>query len=344
MKTNQNISSQFLILTLAAFMITLLISAAQAQDINQLNNIAQNNSTQNQAQSNQVNAGGGAAQVLQVQMPQKNLARRILENTTFTYYQQFLGPTMSGSGSETYNVFQEGVNAPGTGRAPLQSFHAVNLRYQINNDWAVGTSLAAVNGYTDEVNNNGIVNRPDTEFFNARAYVALPPLRLSFGTLFSTLSYEAPTSAISRDDGMTWGWVLSESFSFNIPNPKWSVGILAQYYRAYFEHERNVKPPQDFGYLPTQLQSVIISGGPYANYRVNDNWMIGSLITLDWDQKGVQTDSREYNNNLPHRGRLSVNYYPNNIKFISNVGVFAQALLKFRPETTAMGADLLVRF
>jgi hypothetical protein len=343
MKTKQLISSQILILTLAVLMVLTMIQIAQAQDINQLNNIAQSNSTQNQAQPSQVNARG-SAQVLQVKMPQKSLGRRILDNTSFTYYQQFLGPTMSGDSSQTYNVFQEGIDAPGTGRAPLQSFHAVNLRYQINNDWAIGTSLAAVNGYTSEVNNDGIVNRPDSEFFNARAYVSLPALRMPFGTLFSTLSYEAPTSSISRNDDMTWGFVLSESLAFNVKNPRWSVGILAQYYRAYFDHDRNVKPPQAIGFMPTQLQSVIVSGGPYANYRFNDNWMMGSLITLDWDQRGVQTDSREFNNNLPHRGRLSLNYFPTKVKYLTNIGVFAQALLKFRPETTAMGADFLVKF
>lgn len=343
MKIKQFISSQILILTLAVLMVLMMIQQAQAQDINQLNNIAQSNSTQNQAQPNQVNARG-SAQVLQVKMPQKSVGRRILESTSFTYYQQFLGPTMAGDSSQTYNVFQEGIDAPGTGRAPLQSFHAVNLRYQINNDWAIGTSLAAVNGYTSEVDNNGIVNRPDSEFFNARAYVSLPAIRMPFATLFSTLSYEAPTSSISRNDEMNWGWVLSESLAFNIPNPRWSIGLLAQYYRAYFKHERNVKPPQAFGYMPTQLQSVIVSGGPYANYRFNDNWMLGSLITLDWDQRGVQTDSREFNNNLPHRGRVSLNYFPTRVKYLTNIGIFAQALLKFRPETTAMGADFLVKF
>ncbi|HLW55833.1 MAG TPA: hypothetical protein VKY27_00505 [Bacteriovoracaceae bacterium] len=325
---------------------------AQAQNINTLNSessplnsgsgttdtVAQSSQTQNQA------AGTNYMPRLSTKMPQKSLSSTILSNTFLTYYQQFLGPTLAGSGSETYNVFQEAMDEPGTGRAPVQSFHSVNLRYRINNDWSVGASLAATNGYTKEVENQAswgkFQNKPDNEFFNARVYANLPAWRTSIGTLWSTVAYEAPTSVTSRNNGMIGGLVISESFSFNLPSFKWSVGILGQYYRAYYD-ENVTKTP---GYLPFNKQTVIISGGPYVNYRINDNWMIGSIVTFDWDQRGRQTDTLEFNNNLPHRGRLSLNYFPTSLKYLTNVGVFAQALLKFRPETTAIGADFAIRF
>lgn len=341
MKVKQNVSSQLLIPALAALGTVLIIQAAQAQDTNS-NTIARNDQTQNQALS--------SGQYLKVKMPQKSLGSRILENTTLTYYQQFLGPTLSGPSSETYNVFQEGINQPGTGRAPLQSFHAANIRYNINRDWAIGASLAAVNGYTGEVANKStkpgfgpVVNRPDDEFFNARAYVVTPAIRFTPMTFYTTIAYEAPTSVTSRNDDMTAGAVLIENISFNLPNPRWNVGILGQYYRAFFNQKKNVKPPQGPGF-PTELQTVIVSGGPYANYRFNDNWQLGSMLTFDWDQRGPQTGSSEYNNNLPHRGRMSLTYFPTQMKVLSNVGVFAQTLLKFRPKTTALGADFTLRF
>ncbi|MFA5584864.1 MAG: hypothetical protein WDA09_11690 [Bacteriovoracaceae bacterium] len=321
-------------------------SLANAQNISTLNSenapisntdttVAQNSQTQSQA------AGTNYMPRLQAKLKQKSLGSKILSNTFLTYYQQFLGPTMSGPNNETYNVFQEGMDLPGTGRAPLQSFHSMNLRYRINNDWAVGSSLAVVNGYTSEVDNDGIVNRPEAEFFNARFYVNLPPARLKLGTLWSTISYEAPTSVTSRNNDMKGGLVISESFSFNLPSFKWNVGILGQYYRAYYNS--NVLPAPFIGGYPINLQTVIISGGPYVNYRINDNWMVSSILTFDWDQRGNQTDKWEFNNNLPHRGRLSLNYFPS-MKYLTNVGVFAQALLKFRPETTAFGADFAIRF
>jgi hypothetical protein len=67
------------------------------------------------------------------------------------------------------------------------------------------------------------------------------------------------------------------------------------------------------------------------------------MLILDWDQRGVQANSREFNNNLPHRVRTTISYYPNRFK-ITNVGVFTQALVKFRSDTTAVGAELAVRF
>jgi hypothetical protein len=348
MKIRSRVSSQILILGLAGLVIVLTIQVAQAQNFPGEPGVAAPSIAQSISNQSQVGAGlgeGGQGQILKIDMPQKNWGQKIIEKTSLNYYQQFLGPTAAGRGSETYNVFQEAMDAPGTGRAPLQSFHAANIRYQINNSWATGVSLAATSGYTDEVRTRvGTINSGETTFFNARAFVVAPGWTTRLGTLFSTISYEAPTSSISRNQGMNFGWVLTESFAFRLPNPSWSAGIMGQYYRAYYNQDRNVMPPQSAGFLPTPLQTVIISGGPYVNYRFNDFWQLSSLITLDWDQRGVQTDSREFNNNLPHRGRIGMTYFPQQLKFLSSIGLFSQALLKFRPETTAFGAEFAMRF
>ena len=320
-------------------------SLALAQPFEQPTQVAQSNN-----QGNFQNQNANQTQFIQTSMPQKSLGRRILENTSLGYYQQFLGPTAKGPGSQTYNVFQEGIDSPGTGKSPLQSFHAVSLRHQVTTNWGFGASISAVNGYNDGVENTDrsgstFINGPDTQFFNARAFVALPPLRFSPGTLFTTVSYEHPTSSISKEDEMRWGWVLAQSFAFNIPNHRWSAGLMGQVYRLYYKN--NVKAPPfspAFGGRPTPLQTMIVSGGPYLNYRFSDKWMIGSLVTFDWDQRGLQTGSREFNNNLSDRARVTVSYFPQRLKYLQSVGIFSQALLKFRPETTAFGADFLLRF
>jgi hypothetical protein len=290
------------------------------------------------------------AQVIQTNMPQRSIGKRLLEHTTLSYYQQFLGPTAKGSGSETYNVFQEGIDSPGSGRAPLQSFHALSLRHQLTTNWSLGASLSAVNGYTDEVENVGrsgstFLNGSDTNFFNARAFMSLPPLRFTPGTLFTTVSYEHPTSSISKEDEMRWGWVIAQSYALNLPNYRWSAGLMGQLYRIYYKN--NVKAPPfspALGGRPTPLQTLIVSGGPYVNYRFSDKWMLGSIVTFDWDQRGPQTGSREFNSNLSDRARVTLSYFPQKLKHLQSVGVFSQALLKFRPETTAFGADFSLRF
>lgn len=285
-------------------------------------------------------------QIIQTNMPQKSFGKRLWEDTTLGYYQQFLGPTPSGSSSETYNVFQEGIDQPGTGRAPLQSFHALNLRHQINTNWAVGATLSAVNSYTDAVenkNNNGTTSivRPDSEFFNARAYVSIPAWQIPIGTVFTTVSFEAPTSSISKEQEMRYGLVLSQSLAFTMPNVRWNAGLTGQIYRMYYKN--NLQPSKFEGNSPIIMQTMIVSGGPYVNYRFNDSWMLGSAITFDYDQRGVQSGTKEFNNNLPHRGRVNLSYFPK-IKYIQSVGLFGQSLLKYRNETTALGADISVKF
>jgi hypothetical protein len=289
-------------------------------------------------------------QIIQMNMPQKSLARRLLDNTTLGYYQQFLGPTVAGKGTQTYNVYQEGMDVPGSGAAPLQSFHSVNLRHQINTDWAIGATLSATNGYTKAVVNKDDkgqelpANRPDVEWFNARAYVSLPSMDFDFAKIFTSIAYEAPTSSISKESEMRYAWVISQSYALNLADVRWNAGVTGQIYRMYYTN--NVQPPPFSpaeGGKPTPLQTMIISGGPYVNYRFNDRWMLGSVLTFDYDQRGVQSGSRDFNNNLPHRGRVNLTYFPN-IKYLQSVGLFGQGLLKYSPQTTAIGADFSVKF
>ncbi len=284
-------------------------------------------------------------ETISTDMSSGNSAKRFLKNLNLGYYQQFLGPTLSGPSGETYNVYQEGMDTPRSGRAPLQSFHTLSLRYKISDNWAVGGSVAAVNGYTEQVENRGgVVNNGDTTFFNSRLSLFLPNVSGSFGTFFTTLSYELPTSEIARDNRQRFGWVIGETLAFKLPSYKWTAGISGQVYRVYYENsQRAAVLPNGFRAMPTQLQTMIVSVSPYVNYRFNDKYQLGSTVVMDWDQRGYQEGSGEFNNNLPHRARMTGTYFPS-MKYLSSVGVFTQALVKFRPDTTAVGAELAVNF
>lgn len=302
-----NISSNLLILILGAIGLSLMIQLAQAQ-------------------------------VIQTTLPSNSVGQTILEKTSLSYYHQILGPTLAGQGGETYNVFQES-------RSPYQSFHAANLRYQMNNNWSFGASLAAVNAYGDTVTNQQTGLKSDSkvrdEFFNARLYLSLPSLKLKAGTLLTTISYEAPTSVFSRTNDMKYGAVLSQSFAINLPGPKWTAGLMWQYYRMVYK--QNVVPAQN-GYMPLARQTTIFSGGPYIGYRHNDRWGFNSAITLDWDQRGYQANTTSFNNNLPDRARVGVTYYPTKIKYLTNVGLFSQTLLKYTANTHAFGGEFAFKF
>ncbi len=272
-------------------------------------------------------------------------AKKFFRNTTLSYYQQFLGPALSGPATQTYNVYQEGLDTPRSGRAPLQSFHTLSLKYKINDSWGVGGSIAAVNGYTEPVQNRrGVVNTGDTTFFNTRISAFLPNLNAPVGTFFTTFSYELPTSQIAKENRQRFGWVLNETLAFSLPSYKWTAGISGQIYRLYYENsQRQAVFANGFRSAPTQLQTMIVSISPYVNYRFNDHYQLGSTVVMDWDQRGYQENSQEFNNNLPHRGRVTATYFPS-VKYISSVGLFTQALLKFRPGTTAVGGELALSF
>lgn len=272
-------------------------------------------------------------------------ARKILRDFNLGYYQQFLGPTLAGPSSETYNVYQEGMDTPRSGRAPLQSFHTLSLRYRMSELWAVGASIAATNGYSKEVQNRqGVVNNGDTTFYNSRVSLFIPNLTSRIGTFFTTLSAELPTSEIAKENEQRGGWVVSETLSFALPSYKWSAGISGQVYRTYYENSQRVATlPNGERSMPQQLQTMIITVSPYVNYRFNDKYQLGSTVVMDWDQRGYQENSGEFNNNLPHRARLTGTYFPT-VKYLSSVGLFTQALVKFRPGTTAVGGELALNF
>jgi hypothetical protein len=314
MKSKSNLASSIMILALAALVMGFMIEFARAQ------------STAPSGNQNQ-------AQVLQVNMPQRGIRNRIIENTTLNYYQLFSGPTASGSSSETYNVFQDG-------RAPLQSFHSANLRHQLNSDWNFGVSLAMTNTYTGEVKNKptkdapqGSVNGPGDIWYNARAYVGLPALKTAAGSFLTTIAYEAPTSVISRNNDMIYGWVFSENFAINTGSIRFSTGLMGQAYRMVYKN--NIQAPPFPGGSSTPLQTMILSASPYVSYRFNDKWMAASSITFDWDQRGNQTNTTKFNNNLPDRGRAGLTYFPN-VKYFSSIGLFVQS--------TMFGGEMALRF
>ena len=320
MKIKQNASGQLLILVLGALTTLFIVEISKAESY------------------------PSQGQVLQINMPQKSFTRKLLENTSLNYYHQFLGPTVAGRGGESYNVFQEG-------RTPYQSFHAFNLRHQINTTWAMGATLAAVNAYgeTFTAQQSGIRNKMlRDEFFNSRLYVQTPSLSTPIGTLFTTISYEAPTSNVAKQRAMIYGGVLTQSFAFKLPDLSWSAGLNWQYYRMYYSNNNIYVPANAYfpGSFPEiqRLQTTIFSGGPYLGYRFNDKWGINSSLTFDWDQRGTQAHKNKWNNNLPDRSRLGLSYYPTQFKFISNVGVFTQALVKYTTDTQVVGAEFALKF
>jgi hypothetical protein len=67
-------------------------------------------------------------------------------------------------------------------------------------------------------------------------------------------------------------------------------------------------------------------------------------MTFDWDQRGNQASKNQWNNNLPDRWRMGMSYYPTTYRWIQNVGIFSQSLVKYTSSTQAVGAELALSF
>jgi len=263
------------------------------------------------------------------------LWKTLAEKLSLAYYFSLMGPSPGLPSDQTYNVFLEG-------NSPLQTFHAFNLRWQFNPDWAMGATLSGIHHFTGPVETDeGFTNDNTAELFNARIYLATPGIDVGFARAFHTFAIELPTTPGSRNDELKFGAVISQSLVFALPPSRFTAGWTTQFIR--YRYARATLPPPFVGGLPTPLQTTLITMGPYANFQLAPQWQIASVVSFDWDQRGNETDTTELNNNLPDRARLALNYFFQTAPF-THVGVYTQALTKPTLDTTIVGFDFSLKF
>jgi hypothetical protein len=258
---------------------------------------------------------------------------------SFSYYHQLTGPTLNSPSDETYNVFLES-------NAPVNSFHAINFRYSLPKDFSLGFSFAATHQFGGRTKlDDGIIVKNELIYFNPRIYATLPPFRIPFAKVFSTVAYEMATSNISRDNETHYGIVAAQSINFESPHPDWNYGLIWQLVNYKNRHNNLAPPANCSSCTKTPLQTNIFNFGPFINYKIDKFWQIASVTTFDWDQRGHQ-NGLHTGQNLPDRSRLSLNYYPDptKIKFLTQFGLFTQFLTKMDTNTTVFGFDFGIKF
>jgi hypothetical protein len=272
----------------------------------------------------------------QTRVEDSALWNKFTQQFSLSYYLSMMGPTLNGPTNQTYNVFLDG-------KAPIQLFHGINLRWQFDPKWAVGFTTAGVQHITQTVtNDNGIVNNNDSSMFNSRFYLATPGVKLgSVASMFNTFAIELASTPGSVENEMKYGLVLSQSLTFKLPPSPLTAGWLTQIIR--YKYHRATLPPPFIGGLPTPLQTTLITTGPYFNYQLAQQWQIATLLSFDWDQRGSQTDTLKFNNNLQDRVRLAINYFFQTKPF-THVGFYTQALTNYSQATTIIGLDFSLKF
>ena len=268
------------------------------------------------------------AQSNQTRFEDKSFWKKLTQELSLSYYVALMGPTITGPEMETYNIFLEG-------RGPMQTFHAMNLRWQFNSKWAFGATMAGIHHINTDKRRN------DNTLFDSRFYIASPGIDLGFAKIFNTFSVELPTTKISKDNELKYGLVLSQAISFRLPPSKFSAGWLSQIIR--YTYENHTLPPPFPGGFETRLQTTLVTTGPFINYQLASQWQLASLLSFDWDQRGNQQDTFRFNNNLEDRIRLALNYFFHTKPF-THLGFYTQATTKIRDDKTIVGLDFSLKF
>jgi len=311
--------------------------------------------TQAWAQSGGGGAGTGMAGAASQQIfaPGVRNIRDIGQDLHFTYYMSFLGPSPGLGWGETYNVFRDSF-----GNSPYQMLHVGNLSYALNPRWTIGMTLAGVNDISKKVQNGTRTDfgptaspadntevpnytRNEREWFNARIYIITPNANFDFGYLTTNFAFELPTSEDAKDDKLKYGVVLTNNLGLYSPNPKWSYGFTSQI--IYYLYDDPEFLPFQGATIPVRYQTMLVTVGPYVNYSLSDSYQIASKIAVDWDKQGNQKIA-EFNNNLPHWGRLALNRLFRD-SALMQVGVYSQFMLEeASAKRTVFGFDLTARF
>lgn len=266
----------------------------------------------------------------QTRFEDKSFWKKLGREVSLSYYVALMGPSPGLEFDQTYNVFVEG-------NSPHQTFHSVNLRWQFHEKWAVGLTLAGIHHHTSPVKTKqGFVNDNTRELFNSRVYLATPGLDLGFAKMFNNFAVELPTTVGSRANGLDYGLVLSQTVVLKLPPSRMTVGWLTQLIR--YEYEQSTLPSRFAGFSGTPQQTTLLTTGPFLNFQLAEQWQIASLLSFDWDQRGNQTDTLEFNNNLPDRARLAINYFFKTAPF-THVGLYTQTITKPALYNTILGLD-----
>jgi hypothetical protein len=271
----------------------------------------------------------------QTRFEDKSFWKKLAREISLGYYFSLMGPSPALPADQTYNVFLED-------KGPQQTFHSLNLRWQFAAQWAMGITLSGVHHHTSPVKTEqGFINDNNRTMFDSRVYLAVPSIDIGFAYVFNNFALEVPTTPISRDNEMKFGMVLSQTISVRNMPKKFSTGWLTQLIR--YEYKRSTLPPPFVGGLSTPLQTTLLTTGPYLNYQLAEQWQIASILSFDWDQRGNQTDTLEFNNNLPDRFRLALNYFFKTKPF-THVGIYTQTNTKPRDDNTIVGLDFSLLF
>lgn len=287
---------------------------------------------------------------------QQPAMKRIGNDLSFSYYAQFLGPSLGGDyqSGATYNRFNTGQDYKGDpldATGSYQIFHALTIGYQLS------TNTKLYYGYTfqDDIN-EGIKyrtknfdgsysewergkgpsdnnKRMGVTFFNVinNDYVGL-----SLNTF-----YEFPSTLGSVNSDMSYGLGIAPTLSIKSNIAGLSYGISGEIQRNFYEDQEYYTRFSDGtrNNIPTRHQTLLINISPYLNYIISDLVTFRTALQFDWDQRGDQVNTFEdYNKNLDDIAKIGLGF---NMGSGISTGIYLDIAIEDPSiEKTALGASV----
>lgn len=267
---------------------------------------------------------------LNIELKQKNQAdsfEKIKNNITFSFFTQYLGPSLSSryESGATYNRAFSGQDWKGDdldSTGSQQQFYSVNLGYKLNKTWKISYSYTFQHAFypvnTRTFNADGSVfaiNGQEGGLSYNNQRINLFGMNLFSNEYFyisSNFFYEMPTTDISKDRDMTYGLGIQPSIGIYSNIPGLYHGIRLSFQRDYYQRE-------DFTYTcgkftcRTAYQTARVSVGGYLSYYFTDKLALQTDVRFDWDKVGDQIELgrlNEFNANMDDVIEIGPRYFP----------------------------------
>lgn len=326
-------------------------------------NTRKNKKTANTAQVSQQNGrvlqevsttrAGRTRIIKNIQQP---TMKKIGNDLSFSYYAQFLGPSLGGDyqSGATYNRFNTGQDDNGNAMdatGSYQVFHALTIGYQLS----LNTKVYYGYSFQDDIN-DGIkyeeenLDGSTSEWErskgpsdnNKRAgFTFFNVINNDYVSLSLNTFYEFASTTGADGHEMEYGLGIAPTLSIKSDVSGLSYGISSEIQRNYYKNNEYYAKFFDgsSSTIKTKPQTLLVSVSPYLNYIISDLVTFKSSLQFDWDQKGDEVNSNDiYNKNLDDIAKIGLGF---NLGSGISTGLYLDiALEEASLAKTAVGANI----
>lgn len=263
--------------------------------------------------------------------------KNFTKDFNFTYYAKYLGPSLGSGhkGGETFDRFNSGQNYTGgeiEANGAYEVYQAFRLGYRFKNNGVLSYGVTFQEDLNDaqaktyDENGKRMLNNQYRKGYsenNHRVAYWTPIYSNSTFFISGSLYYEMPTTKSSQENDMNYGVGFQPTLGFFTSNPYIMTGINFSFERDVYKTSEFYQNEGDM--YPTRYQVARVSLNPYFNYAVTEKTTLKSALLFDWDQKGNQAGTTNFNANMVDIMSLGASY-----RFTNNISgeFFVEAALK----------------